>query len=80
MLKRQLPVGVIQICSIVPGPSIAATSNVCPGSITTDGETFHPRPKSRDGFSPVPVTAMPPSPLAPVKFSGLMERDSAWSS
>src|SRR6185295_4295268 len=42
--------------------------------ITTLGLTFHPCPKSLDAFSPVPVVAFPPSPLAPLKFSGLIER------
>src|SRR5882757_395059 len=74
MEKRQLPVGVIQICWIEPDPSISATVNVVLAFITTLGLTFHPCPRSRDAPCPVPVVALPPAPLAPLKFSGLIER------
>src|SRR3972149_6444411 len=39
-----------------------------------DGDTFQPRPISRAAYCPVPSVAMPPCPLAPVKFSALIER------
>jgi hypothetical protein len=38
---------------------------------------FQVRPSSRDGTLPVPSVAMPALPLAPVKFSALIERVSA---
>src|SRR5436190_10190592 len=38
------------------------------------GETFQPCPRSRAASAPVPSVAMPPPPLAPSKFSGLIER------
>jgi hypothetical protein len=44
------------------------------------GEIFQPWPNSRPGIAPVPSVAIPPAPLAPVKFSGLIERDSAFES
>ena len=53
---------------------MSAISNVSPGSMRTEGETFHPCPRSRAQPAPVPSVAMPPWPLAPVKFSGLIER------
>src|ERR1700720_849214 len=46
-------------------------------AILIDGETFQVRPNSRDGTLPVPSVAMPALPLAPVKFSALIERVSA---
>ena len=42
------------------------------------GEIFQPWPSSRPALAPSPSVAMPPFPLAPSKFSGLMERVSAW--
>src|SRR5580692_2543680 len=36
MVRRQLPVGVIQICWISPEPSISASVKVWPGSIRID--------------------------------------------
>src|SRR3954471_10480794 len=51
--------------------------NVCPASMRTLGEIFHPWPSSRAQFFPVPSVAIPPRPLSPVKFSGLIERDLA---
>ncbi len=77
MEKRQWSVGVIQMCCSAPGPVISASVNVCPASMRTDGETFHPLPRSRDALAPVPLTACPPPPFAPVKFSGLIDRDLA---
>ena len=77
MLKRQLPVGVIQICWMVPGPLMSAISKVLCAATRTDGETFQPWPRSRAQPSPVPVVAIPPLPFSPVKFSGLTERDLA---
>jgi hypothetical protein len=69
-----LPVGVSQMCWMAPGPAISARVKVLPGSTFTDGEIFHFWPRSRAASLPVPSVAMPPSPLAPVKFSGLIER------
>ena len=43
---------------------------VWPGRILTEGEIFHPRPRSRASFAPVPSVAIPPLPFSPVKFSG----------
>src|SRR4051794_14942248 len=51
--------------------------NVCPASMRTLGEIFHPWPSSRAQFFPVPSVAIPPRPFSPVKFSGLIERDLA---
>ena len=48
--------------------------NVCLGATFTDGEIFQPGPRSRAAAAPVPVVARPPCPLAPLKFSGLIER------
>ena len=42
MVKRQLPVGVIHICWIAPGPSMSAIVNVSPGLMMINGFTFHP--------------------------------------
>jgi len=74
MLLRQSPVGVIQICWIAPEPWISARVNVWPGAMSTDGETFQPRPRSRAAPAFVPSVAIPPLPFSPVKFSGLIER------
>src|SRR6187402_1104512 len=74
MANRQLPVGVIQMCWMAPGPVISPSVKTCLGPIFTDGETFQPRPRSRAALAPVPSVALPPSPLAPVKFSGLIDR------
>src|SRR3954453_24065754 len=51
--------------------------NVCPASMRTLGEIFHPWPSSRAQFFPVPSVAIPPRPFSPVKFSGLIEGDLA---
>src|SRR5580658_1696890 len=40
--RRQLPVGVIQMCSISPAPLMSASVKVWPGSIRIDGLIFHP--------------------------------------
>src|SRR5579859_5429296 len=45
--------------------------------MSTEGETFHPLPRSRAAALPVPSVAIPPLPFSPVKFSGLIERDLA---
>src|SRR6202000_2737679 len=74
MAERQLPVGVIHICCMAPGPVISAMINVVFDFITTLGLTFQPWPSSLAASLPVPVMAMPPLPFSPVKFSGLMER------
>src|SRR6266853_1458550 len=74
MVRRQLPVGVIQICWIQPGRLISPIVNVEPALMTTEGETFQPWPKSRAAPLPVPSRAMPALPFSPVKFSGLIER------
>ena len=42
--------------------------------LVPEGETFQPRPSSREGPAPVPLVAMPARPFSPVKFSGLMDR------
>src|SRR6185312_1330013 len=72
--QRQLPVGVIQICWIEPGPSISAIVKVALDLMTTEGLIFQPWPSSRAAPDPVPFVAIPPAPLAPLKFSGLIER------
>src|SRR3954447_25546816 len=59
---------------MAPGPVISARVKTCFAAILTDGETFQPRPRSRAAPAPVPSVALPPSPLAPVKFSGLIDR------
>ncbi len=46
----------------------------------TLGEIFHPWPSSRAATAPVPSVAIPACPLAPVKFSALMERVTALES
>src|SRR5699024_1706824 len=56
------------------GPSISAMVNISPGAIFTEGEIFHPFPRSLAQDAPVPSTACPPSPFPPEKFSGLIER------
>src|SRR5579863_3412898 len=74
MLERHGPVGVIQICAIAPGPLISASTFTSPGSITTYGETFHPRPSLRAGLFNGSGDAIAPLPFSPVGFSGLIER------
>src|SRR3954463_11612990 len=59
---------------MAPGPVISARVKTCFAAILTDGETFQPRPRSRAAPAPVPSVALPPSPLAPVTFSGLIDR------
>src|ERR1044071_2966880 len=78
MERRQLPVGVIQICWMQPGPLISPITNVFFDLITTDGDNFQPRPRSRAAPLPVPSVAIPALPFSPVKFSGLIERDLAF--
>src|SRR5437763_2421618 len=70
---RQIPVGVIQICCMDPGPSISAMTNVVCGLICTEGLSFQPLPNSRAAVSPVPFSAIPPLPFPPLKFSGLID-------
>src|SRR5271167_3942771 len=77
MLERHGPVGVIQICAIAPAPLISAITFTSPGSITTYGETFHPRPSFRAGLFDLSGCAIAPLPFSPVGFSGLIERLSA---
>ena len=74
MENRQVPVGVIQICWIAPGPMISATTYVVPAAISTDGLIFQPLPRSRAAFAPVPSLAAPPLPFSPVGFSGLIDK------
>src|SRR5215469_8112873 len=76
--RRQLPVGVIQMCWTNPEPLISANVNVVPGSTTTNGFSFQPCPSSLASLEATPVFAMPPLPFSPVKFSGLMEKDLAF--
>src|SRR5690606_4384708 len=71
---------VSQMCWIAPGPSISASVAVSFGWILMLGETFHPCPSSRAASAPVPSVALPPSPFAPVKFSALIDRVSAFDS
>ena len=71
--------GVSQMCWIAPEPSMSASTKVDPGAMVTDGEIFHPGPSSRPGPAPVPSVAIPPRPFSPVKFSGLIERVSAFA-
>src|SRR5271170_1275200 len=77
MLERHGPVGVIQICAIAPAPLISAITFASPGSITTYGETFHPRPSFRAGLFDLSGCAIAPLPFSPVGFSGLIDRLSA---
>ncbi len=74
MENRHLPVGVIQICCIAPGPPMSASSKVSPALMVTQGEIFHPWPRSRAHAAPFPSVAMPPLPFSPLKFSGESER------
>src|SRR5699024_3765193 len=71
---------VIQRCVILPAPAIRARSKVPWAGISTDGETFHPGPRSRAAEAPVPSVARAPPPGAPEKFSGLIERVTTGSS
>ena len=75
---RQLPVGVIQICWMQPGPLISPRVKVVLALMRTEGEIFQPWPRSRAAFLPVPSVAMPALPFSPVKFSGLIDRDWAF--
>ncbi|HSS23499.1 MAG TPA: hypothetical protein VLL82_03645 [Mycobacterium sp.] len=59
------------------GPSMAASSNVMFPSMWTLGETFQPWPRCAAQVAPVPSVARAPPPLAPSKFSGLIDRDCA---
>src|SRR5580658_590373 len=77
--RRQLPVGVNQMPRMEPGPVISARVNVVLLLMSMEGETFQPCPNSREAPLPVPLVAMPARPFSPVKFSGLMERDSTLS-
>src|SRR5580658_2539364 len=77
--SRQLPVGVNQMLRMEPGPVISARVKVVLLLISMEGETFQPWPNSREACEPVPLVAMPACPFSPVKFSGLMERDSTLS-
>jgi hypothetical protein len=52
------------------GPAISAIWNVSPGLIATEGN--FPALTVAPGLAPVPSVAIPPMPLAPVKFSGEM--------
>src|SRR5215212_10189133 len=58
----------------MPEPSMPAIGNVVPGAMITEGETFQPTPRSRAASAPVPRVALPPRPLAPSKFSALIDR------
>src|SRR5262245_60184045 len=53
---------VIQMCRIIPGPSISASTTRSPGSITRYGAPLRP------------PAAAPPAPRAPVGFSKLIDR------
>ena len=65
-MRQEALIGTIQMCWMIPEPSIEASSIVWPGAILTEGETFQPRPRSRAKWAPVPESAMPPPPpLAP---------------
>src|ERR1700733_11197892 len=77
MLERHGPLGVIQICAIAPSPAISASTFTSPGSMTTYGATFHPRPSLRAGLLAGSGVAIAPLPLSPVGFSGHIERLSA---
>ena len=66
---------------MAPDPLISAMVNVSLGLIRMYGFTFQPRPKSRDDARALAwlgrrsvVSAMPPHPFSPVKFSGEIER------
>ena len=76
-LRQLSPLGVSQMCWMIPGPSIWARVNVVFCLTRTEGEIFQPRPSSRAKSLPVPSTAMPPLPFSPVTFSGLIDRDRA---
>src|SRR5580693_7175535 len=78
--RQRTLAGVIQICWMAPAPSISPSTSVSPGATRFDGEIFQPRPSPRAWIAPVPSSAMPPLPLSPVGFSGLIERDFAFES
>src|SRR6266568_8904854 len=76
MRPRQLVWWVVsQMCVMSAGPSMAASSNVVCPSISTLGEIFQPAPRCAAQAAPVPSIARAPPPLAPSKFSGLIDRD-----
>ena len=72
--RQKVGLQVIQMCWRVPGPSISARVTVVRAGMWIEGDTFQPWPNSRDESAPVPVVAWPAWPLAPVKFSALIER------
>src|SRR4029078_6201952 len=51
------------MCWIAPRPGRSASVNVSPALMPTDGETFHPLPRSRAALAPVPSVAWPPRAL-----------------
>src|SRR3954464_7031607 len=57
---------------------MSARVKVVPGSMRTNGDSFQPRPRSRAQAAAGPSVDIPPLPFAPVKFSGLIERDFAF--
>jgi hypothetical protein len=65
---------------MTPGPSICPNVKEPLAGTSTDGETFHPLPRTLAGPAPVPSVAVPAFPFSPVKFSALMERVFAFES
>src|SRR5580693_6450630 len=76
-LRQLMQCVVSQRCVMSAGPSMAANSNVVCPPMSTLGEIFHPVPRCAAEAAPVPSTARAPPPLAPSKFSGLIDRDCA---
>src|SRR6202167_3195708 len=76
-LRQLLRCVVSQMCVMSAGPVMSVSSNmVCPW-MSTLGEIFQPGPRCAAAAAPVPSVARPPPPLAPSKFSGLIDRDCA---
>ena len=79
-LRQKSGCTVSQMCWIAPGPAMSAIVKVLLPGRWTLGDTFQPWPSSRAATAPVPSVAMPACPLAPVKFSALIERVTALDS
>ena len=70
------------MCWMAPGPVMSATVKVSPAGMRTKGFTFQPLPRSRAAALALPSSSshMAPAPLAPLRFSGLMDRETAFDS
>src|SRR5688572_2781977 len=75
IMVRQCSRAVVnQMWVITPDPLIMASSRAAPASMLTDGEIFHPIPRSRAASAPVPAVARAPPARAPSGFSALIDR------